>query len=325
MKPLFYINPAFLFLLWISPLRAQKGEGFKYEITLSTDNDALVAWQNKDRYYSFGLGTEIAFKSDRLLGLEKLFPSKSDHFFSTEVKAEGYTPTNKFASIELFKNPSSGFDRPFAGILYGNFKVNYAFKRSFVDFSVLAGVMGPLSSSDAIQEWFHKEITGGSVFDAWKYQISNQFIFNLRSKIVYDFTPKNNWIDLFGSAEGQLGNLYIDFTSSLGLRIGKFGEINQTVAFGNSILSKNKKFELYLQSSIGTTLAAFNGTAQGNIFRRNSENTLDTINHSYIKASSGIYFSYHKVSIALDHFFSFGEVIPNEDHVYARFIAKFRF
>ncbi|WP_299187828.1 lipid A-modifier LpxR family protein [uncultured Aquimarina sp.] len=319
-----YLHIVFAFLIYIIQLRAQEIRHYTKEVSLATDNDALVAWQISDRYYTFGIGIQFNFRTEKLLRLEKLFPSKSDYFFGTELRLEGYTPSNKSVVIEPDQQSVLNFDRPFAGILYGTLDATYVFKKSFFEVGLLAGVMGPLSQAEELQGWFHNEITGGSTFDGWRFQIPNQFIFNINTKIVYDLTPKSKLFDVFGMVETRLGNLHIDISPAVGLRIGKFGELYKSAAFGNSILS-DKKLKYYLQSTIGGTITGFDATAQGNLFDRDYEFALDNISNNHITLTNGIFLSYHNISIGFDHFFTFGKVIPDTQHFYARSIVRFRF
>ncbi|WP_281988703.1 lipid A-modifier LpxR family protein [Aquimarina aggregata] len=319
-----YLHIVFVSLIYLTQLKAQQTRHYNKEISLSTDNDALVAWQNSDRYYTFGAGMQFKFKAEKLLRLEKLFSSKIDYFFGTELRLEGYTPSNKSIGINPGQKSTSNFDRPFAGILYGTLDVTYVFEKSFFEVGFLSGVMGPSSQAEDLQGWFHDNITGGSVFDGWRFQIPNQFIFNIRAKIAYDFILESEFFDVFGMVETRLGNLYIDVSPAIGLRIGKFGELYQSASFSNSILS-DQKFKYYLQSTIGGTITGFNATAQGNLFDRRVEFALDDISNNHIILTNGIFLSYQKISIGFDHFFTFGKVIPNKQHFYARSIIRFRF
>ena len=277
---------------------------------------------NIDQYYSYGIGLVLTFKSEKLAGLQNYFPSKKAYFFEAGLKVEGYTPSVK--KISNFDNSNTTFDRPFAGILYGTLDVTYIFERSFFKGGILLGVLGPASMADEFQGWFHKNISDDITFDGWQFQIPNQPLLNLNFTYGYDFLPNQSWFNLFGVSQTRVGNLYIDATPIIGLRIGKFHKLSESVSMGNNIVSNSKRTELFFQSTISGTVSLFNATAQGNLFNNNFEFALESVNTFHSTISSGIYFSSSRFSGGLDHFFTFNKVLPVQ-HTYARAILKYRF
>ncbi len=95
---------------------------------------------------------------------------------------------------------------------------------------------------------------------------------------MYDFKVNTSWLDVYGTADAQLGNLYINSSSLLGIRLGKLEDIKQSSSLGNGLLLKHKDIQYFIQSSIEFTLEAFNSTAQGNLFNQNYPYALDEIN-----------------------------------------------
>lgn len=311
------------FCVKLSSQNSQSSREFDKEISLVIDNDALVVWQNIDQYYSFGVGISLKFKSEKLLGLQNYFPNKAAYFFEAGLKVEGYTPSEK----EVFdlENRVISFDRPFAGILYGTLDVTYAFDRSYFKGGVLLGVLGPASMADEFQGWFHEKITDDITFDEWIFQLPNQPLLNLNFAYGYDFLPNQPWFDVFGVTQARVGNLHIDATPMVGLRIGKFHKLSESVSLGNNILSNSKKIEVFFQSTISGTASLFDATAQGNLFKNDFEFALESVNTFHSTITSGIYFSSPHFSVGFDHFFTLGEVLPNVQHTYARAILKYRF
>ncbi len=323
MKRAFFI----FLLLQTGLLYAQRSPtDFKRVLTIHTDNDAFVAWENRDRYYTYGLGGSLSFKAKNLLGLQDWFSQREHYFFRAGLRIEGYTPTNKVVSEEQLQGDSLVvFDRPFAGLLYGTLESTFTFKRSFFTAGVLVGIMGPSSGAGRLQRWIHDNVTQDGVFDAWRFQLPDQLIFNLSGKYLYDFTPANTWFDVYGEAEGRLGNLYIDASPRLGFRIGRFNPVQKSVALGNGILSNTSDWELYLHSRFSATLALFNGTAQGRLFGPTFEYALEDINPFYLAMSHGIYIAYKRVVFGYDLDFRYGEVVERQRHIYGRFEFKYRF
>lgn len=316
-----------LLLTFSTQLYAQDPElkAFDKELSISSANDAFVVWQNSDRFYSFGIGLNLKFKTDKLFGLQNAFVEKTDYFFEIGIRLEGYTPTNKEVSDFEIEQDIVSFDRPFAGLLFSTFTVTYAFDRSFFKGGILLGVLGPLSFAEDFQGWFHENITNDPVFEEWKFQVPNQFVFNTNFKYGYDFLPQKKWFDVYGTLDTRIGNLYIDATPTLGFRIGKFQKLSESISVDNNILSNSSDIELFIQSTIGGTINVFDATAQGNLFNRGFEFAVDELNLFYATMTHGVYFASKRLSIGIEHYFVFGQVIPNERHVYARGILKYRF
>lgn len=301
-------------------------EDFSNVLTINSDNDAFVAWENRDRYYSYGLGASLAFRANKLAGLQHWFSKKEHNFFRTGIRIEGYTPTNKVVTEGQLEGDSIiVFDRPFAGLLYGSLESTYIFKRSFFTAGILLGIMGPSSGVGRLQRWIHNNVTQDGVFDAWRFQLPDQLLINISGKYLYDFTPEGRWIDVYGDIEGRIGNLFIDTGPGLGFRIGRFNPVKRSVAWGNGILSSTSDWEFFLHSRFSATLALFDGTAQGRLFGPTYEYALEDINPFYLSMSHGIYIAYRKVVIGYDLFFSYGKVVERQRHIYGRFEFKYRF
>ena len=315
----------FFLLLFIIKGNAQLPGTFDREISFSTANDAYVIWQNSDRFYSYGIGLNLKFKKEKVLGLQKYFPKKEGYFFEMGLRLEGFTPTNKTVTpIEILQN-TIYFDRPYAGLLFGAFKVTYAFERSFLRVGALLGVMGSASLAGDFQGWFHDKITDDPIFEEWRFQVPNQLIVNVDLTYAYDFMPQQNWLDIYGMLNTRFGNLYIDTTPTLGLRLGKFNKLSESVGMDNNILSNSSGIELFLQSSISSSLNIFDGTAQGNLFNSDFEYAVDKLSTLSTTLTQSIYFSSRCFSLGIEHYFTFGKVVPKEQHVYARTIFKYRF
>ncbi|WP_345742213.1 lipid A-modifier LpxR family protein [Cellulophaga baltica] len=312
------------FLFWNIVCLGQKPNKFNSEISFSSANDAYVIWQNSDRFYSYGVGLNLKFKKDKLFGLQKYFLKKEDYFFDIGLRIEGYTPTNKVITpIEILSDNIS-FDRPYAGLLFTTFNVTYAFNRSFFKGGTILGIMGPSSLAGDFQGWFHNKETDDPVFEEWKYQLPNQPVVNLNFTYAYDFIPEQKWIDIYGVLDARLGNLYIDSTPTLGLRFGKFNKLSQSVGTDTSLLSNSSNIELFFQSTISSSVSFFNGTAQGSLFQRNFEYAVDSLNMLHTVITLNTYFSANRFSFGIEHYFTFGQVLSNERHVYARVIFKYK-
>ncbi len=321
----FFRTSVMLLLCSVLNSHAQQEEGFDFEVTVNSDNDAFVAWNNKDIYYTYGIGLQMAFKADRFLSLEKLFPSKKTYFFKVGLRMEGYTPSNKYLTPTQIEEAEEVFDRPFAGLLYATMEANYIFENSTLKTGVLLGIMGPSSGAGELQIWFHKSLTEDALIDGWIFQLPNQLLLNFNMAYTHDFTPQARVISAFGSGEVLFGNLYMKATPSLGLRIGKFAPLTRSVAFGNGTLLNRKETELFFLVKYGVAVNGYNATAQGKLFGPKDEFALSAINTVNSLLTLGLYFSYNRWSVNFNHYFTFGSVIPKVNHTYARIGLFHRF
>jgi hypothetical protein len=304
---------------------SQDSDGYKYALGFTSDNDAYVAFENFDRYYTFGASIFFDLRPDRFLGLEKQFPQKEHYFFRFGIHSEGYTPTKKVVTALEVAQDSIIFDRPFAGVLYGTLEGTYTFERSFLKAELLLGIMGPSALTKEMQDWIHENITGDGIFDGWAYQVPDQMILNFRLSGAYDLLPDSRWFDAFAMGTARVGNLHIDATPLLGLRIGKYGPLGQSSAFGNTLIASRTQKEIYLKSTVSATFTAFNGTAQGNLFRGDFEYAVEDLNHFHIGMTHGIYVSGKRYALGYDHIFNFGKVVRDTRHIFARIHFVYRF
>ncbi len=313
------------FLCSVLHSHAQNDESFHGEISVNTDNDALVAWQNKDIYYTYGIGLQVAFKTEHFLALENLFPSKASYFFKAGIRMEGYTPSNKFITAAEIVKVDDIFDRPFAGLLFATMEANYIFKNSAMTTGMLLGILGPSSRAGDLQIWFHESVTDDALIDGWKFQLPDQLLLNFNMEYTHDFTPKAKVFSAFGGGEVHFGNLYVKAVPSIGVRFGKFASLIRSVAIDNGVLLKQNETEFFFLAKYDVGFNLFNATAQGKLFGPNDKLALTTINTVDSLLTLGIYFTYHRWAVNLNHYFSFGKVIPKTSHIYARIGLFHRF
>jgi hypothetical protein len=306
-------------------LVAQEKESMKYGVEISTDNDAIGIWKNLDRYYSFGIGVKFYVKSKKFIGLENLFSNKEQYFFDIELRSEGYTPTRKSYTISEVQNDSLEFERPFAGLLFGTLGATYTFDRSFIRTELILGIMGPSAKTEEIQNWFHSQLEDSDEIEGWEFQIPDQALINLNVSGVYDFYPNSQVFDVFAMAEARLGNLYIDATPTLGIRLGKFGDISQSSAFKNDILASINMREIYLKSTISGTLTAFNGTAQGNLFGPEFKYAVKDLSHFHTTLSNGLYIATKRFIFSFENIFTFNKVNKRTTHIFGKATVRYKF
>ena len=316
----------FCWLLAQSSIAQEHKNAYRYQLSIDTDNDAFIHWENYDRYYTYGVGFKVSFLADSLLGVQKWFPKKEDHFYAIGLRSEAYTPTHlQRREPEEGEENDTDFDRPFAGLLYGTVEANYVFKNSYARFELLAGLMGPSALSGDIQQWIHDNIVVGGDVEGWAYQIPDQFIMNLNGTYGIGIPTKWDWIEPYTKADLRLGNLYVDAGATLGLRIGRFRPYNRSISARNGWLGPRKRSVFYYQATVSATAVAFDGTAQGKLFARPYEYAIEDLSHIYGSMTHGLYWGNSRMVIGFDVTVNYSKVIPRSRHIYGRIDFRYRF
>ena len=155
--------------------------------------------------------------------------------------------------------------------------------------------------------------------------VPDQLILNVRVSGAYDLLPDTRGFDAFVMGRARLGNLYVDATPSLGLRIGKFGPLGRSSAFGNILPASPTQKEIFFKSTVSATLTAFNGTAQGNLFRRDFEYAVEDMSRFHIEMTHGLYLSGKRYLLGFDHIFNYNKVVKGTRHIFARIEFMYRF
>lgn len=138
--------------------------------TLQDENASITSNHLSDRYYVNGLRLGWVSGTDQVPGfigaLGQMVWGDGQERIAIDVSQQIYTP----ADTQL--SPPDPHDRPYAGVLLGNFSLysDTDLSRSVLGFSV--GVVGPGAGGEELQNGFHDLI--GQGHDAgWKYQIQN--------------------------------------------------------------------------------------------------------------------------------------------------------
>ncbi|NER17177.1 lipid A-modifier LpxR family protein [Spongiivirga citrea] len=314
------------FFAGIFCVAAQETDTYKNQLSFSTDNDIFVIGRDFDRYYSFGIKLGYQFKTERFLGLQKLFKNKIDQSYTIDASLEGFTSSNaeKFAATIDIEGPEN-FDRPWTGILYAQLKTTYAFERSFVRLGLLTGIMGPSSQAGALQLYWHADISNDLEYEGWQFQNPDQLLLNISSEYIYDLTPTSKTFGLFAGGQARFGNLYIDAMPVFGFRLGLFESISKTASFGNQLMANKKVTEYFFQSKFGLGLVAFDGTAQGNLLRSDSPYKIDDLSNSFATMIHGIHLNADWLTLGLVYTWEYGRVVPKSTHIYGGLHGSVRF
>ncbi len=172
---------------------------------VSADNDFFNFWipprQRSDDNYSHGM--RLAWNPSAVPKLERtvLCSSGDACGWKLEIGQEMYTPTVDTPV------PLPG-QRPYAGWLYGRIAVGSGNDRTFRNIGITAGVTGPASLAETVQESFHKQF-GFRRPLGWKYQLATEPAFAITAGQSWRIAPKDaaHFVDFVPVGSVSLGTL----------------------------------------------------------------------------------------------------------------------
>ena len=189
--------------------------------TLQDENASISTSNLIDRYYTNGLKIGWTSGTDAVPGaferVGRALWGDGQMRISFDLTQQIYTPADTSSG-----NPPPG-DRPFAGVLLGNFGLwsDTATTRSTVDFSL--GILGPTALGEQIQNGFHT-LTGQGEVHGWGTQLHNEPMFEFYSERTWRLNMGN-----IGALETQalpdltvgLGVLRVYAQTGVVIRIGQ--------------------------------------------------------------------------------------------------------
>ncbi|MFW2372688.1 MAG: lipid A deacylase LpxR family protein [Gammaproteobacteria bacterium] len=154
-------------------------------LTFTLDNDLFIL-AHSDGYYTNGLHVRLESKPfDEfnknnspffLLPLLPFFPVVTDVFeqrtLAYEFGQAMVTPADITISVP---QPD---DLPYGGLLYAAADLNARNTRYADTIRFMAGVVGPWSQADEVQQQIHR-VTGSDEPNGWEYQLENEFVVNM--------------------------------------------------------------------------------------------------------------------------------------------------
>lgn len=138
--------------------------------TIQGENASISAGHPTDRLYVNGL--RLGWMSpttqvpDFLANLGRTLWDGGQQRIGFELTQQIYTPLDTAASIP------SRFDRPYAGVLLGNFSLMSDSEDTRSVLSLSLGVVGPAAGAETVQNGFH-DIIGQNHTNGWGSQIQN--------------------------------------------------------------------------------------------------------------------------------------------------------
>lgn len=249
-------------LLVLMTVKAQEQGGFGSEITLLSENDNYD-FGKTDRYYSNGLMWQY-----NTLGRTKSTSRWLKKINNWEAGIQIFNPYRNNQSLQLVMQL---MDRPYAGWLYGSYGQTRIYPTGNVlQFGISAGVVGPASQAQQVQEYWHRLWRLYKVY-AWDRQVKNEpgVNFHLRwwPQLYRDAAGR---FSMHGLTAATLGNTFTHARIGLLLQTGRLSPTVSGVFWG-AALDRNERYsrrptEFIFFAEPSLMLQAYNATLQGGMF-----------------------------------------------------------
>jgi lipid A 3-O-deacylase len=181
--------------------------------TLQDENASLSSAKLTDRYYVNGL--RLGYTTDSngvpefLTGVGRAVWGDGTQRFSFDLSQQIYTPNDTAAA-----RPPAG-DRPYAGLLLGNFSLLQDVPDSRSMLTLGLGVVGPWALGEQVQNGFH-DVIGQGHTNGWHFQLHNE--------PAIEITSARTW----RLPTGTLGGLETDALPDLAVGLGNVRIYAQT-------------------------------------------------------------------------------------------------
>jgi hypothetical protein len=191
--------------------------------TLQEENASISAANLTDRFYVNGLRLGWTSPTDQVPGflatLSNTLWGDGQQRIGFSLSQQMYTPDNTQVSIP------DPHDRPYAGLLLGNFSLLSDTDTSRSVLMLSAGLAGPGAGAEELQNGFHSLI-GQQTVKGWSYQIPNTPAVELLSGRTWRFPLT------------QLGGMETDVLPSLTAAVGDvrdYAQVGVTIRLGQGL------------------------------------------------------------------------------------------
>lgn len=292
---------------------------YRNQFVFRHDNDFFAIQTNEDRYYTYGISAEFrreAQEKNLAYRLVKaVTPSLSSPLESFGLELMAYTPSN-YDSADIRFN----FDRPYAGLFFGQYQINGSLPGSNLNVALNAGVMGPSANAGRLQNWFHS-IVGVDSVPGWGYQIGDQLLLHLiiewRKELL-----KSDYVSLLSESKVSLGSVFSDATQGARLVIGKFAGANKSSLYGNELRNDSEP-EIFLSVYGAVSLVAYDATVKGGFFSDEFDNR--DLNRVVGMYGASLHFLFGSFGASLDMVQHTGRLEKSFSHRFGRVELSFRF
>lgn len=231
------------------------------ELLLLTENDNYD-FGGTDRYYSNGLMLQyntLGKKTPRNRFV------KSIHNWEAGIKI--YNPIRNNRSLAVV---TELMDRPYAGWTYLSYgKTQIAASGNVLQYQLTAGIMGPASQAQQVQEAWHRFLKIYRLY-GWELQVNNAPGVNLNAAFLPQiYTSQSLSFRMHGVLQGALGNTFTHAVVGMLFQTGKLQPTHQSAWWGAALGKKEKrsaKHESIFFAEPSIMLQAYNATIQGGMF-----------------------------------------------------------
>lgn len=241
--------------------------------TLQDENASISAGNLTDRYYVNGLRLGWTSPTDVVPGflasLGHAVWGDGQQRIAFDLTQQIFTPANTAASA-----PVPG-DRPYAGILLGNFSLISDTDTSRSTLTLSLGVVGPGSGAEQLQDGFHGLI-GQNKDNGWGNQIENTAAFELLSERVWRLKLAQFGgleTDVLPSLTAAVGDVRDYLQTGVTIRLGQgldsdFGapRVRPGLSGGDAYV-QTRPFAWYVFAGVDGQAVAYDITLQANPFR----------------------------------------------------------
>ena len=241
--------------------------------TLQDENASISTAKLTDRYYTNGLrlgwtsGTDSV--PDFLARASQMLWGPGQTRIAFDLSQQIYTPFDTAATV-----PPPG-DRPYAGVLMGNFSLinDKSDLRSFA--TVGLGILGPDSGGEALQNGFH-DVIGQGHDNGWKYQLQDEPLLQVTTGGIFRL-PVTQFsgleVDALPEVTVAAGNLRVYAETGGVVRLGQGLQSDYGVArfepgqSGLDAFKPVRPFDWYVFAGVDGRAVAHDVTLDGNDFR----------------------------------------------------------
>lgn len=234
---------------------------FSNELMVLTENDNYD-FGGTDRYYSNGLLLQyntLSKKTPRNKFIKRI------HNWEAGIKI--YNPFRNNRSLAVV---TELMDRPYAGWTYFSYgKTQIAKSGNVLQYQITAGLMGPASQAQQVQEAWHR-MWGIYRLYGWEFQVNNAVGVNLNAAYFPQIHASHSLrFRMHGILQGAVGNTFTHAVVSMLFQTGKLQPAHQSAWWSAALGKKEKgatKHESIFFTEPSIILQAYNATIQGGMF-----------------------------------------------------------
>lgn len=271
-------------------------------LQVNFDNDIL---DYTDRFFTNGIKIIIISPGLQMNPLRRLmipYWGSGTNYYGLSLVQNMYTPSTTKTGGILYG------DRPYAAYLYvGSFKITNDPEHKLRQTSELdAGIIGPNSYGEWVQQSFHNAVPTNNEPLGWEYQIKNDLVLNYT--IMYDKGIVNEKsLEVLLSSVGNIGTLYTNFAGGVQLRTGWLNPYFANLGIGKKQALRDaglRKVQFFFFLKGSGKLVGYDATLQGGLFNGSSTYTLpaDQISRVVFQGSGGLAFSLNGIRLDVEQY-----------------------